>query len=101
MSARLIFRSTDFDPPVEIARRSLAFAIVCAVLLLSVTHLLAAYAGGWYVIDTARAEAAKIVTAKRANPAVNPPANLIDCTPAGRAEMLRACGARWRMGRVQ
>lgn len=80
--------------------RHLAFVVLLLTLAQSALCGFAFYLGGEWAVDRAVAAAAKIVTAKRANPAVNPPASLIDCTKEGRAEMLRICGARWRMGRA-
>jgi hypothetical protein len=79
--------------------RHLAFVVVLLIFVQALCGF-AFWLGSEWTVDRARAEAAKIVTAKRANPAVNPPASLIDCTKEGRAEMLRICGARWRMGKL-
>jgi hypothetical protein len=99
MSARMIFRSSDFEAPIEISRRSLAFVIVLGVLALGVSHLVAWYGGSYWTIETARAEAAKIATATRANPATYVP--LLDCSSRDYLEYRRTCRARTRAGEIK
>lgn len=77
------------------------FLGVIAVLILALSHTIAAVFGGWYVIDQARQEAAKIVAtnAHRVPPVVQP-AQLLKCDKAGREEFLRTCRARTRSAEV-
>lgn len=95
MSARLIFRSSDFDRPIEISRRSLIFACVCAVILLAVYGCCAAYIGSWWAIETAKDEARKLLSVRRIEPATTPP-QFLDCSSNGRTEYLRTCLGRKR-----
>lgn len=76
------------------------FWILIAVVVLAISHLLAAYLGGWYVMDEAKAAAAKIVreTPRRANPATYIP--LLDCTSRDYLEYRRVCRARARSAEV-
>ena len=88
------YQSADFEEPDMAARY---FWIVLAILILALSHLIAATFGGWYVIEQARAEAAKIVAtnARRVTPAATP-VPLIRCDQAGREEFARTCRARMR-----
>jgi len=76
------------------------FWIVLAVMAFTVYSLILLHLGGWLYVEQARAEAAKIVTARRIEP-IPQPAQLIKCDKHGREEFLRTCRARARTTEVR
>ncbi len=95
MSAQ--FRREDFEP----AKVPLLW-IVAAVFALTMTHLIAFFGGGAFVIHEARAEASKIVKARQVTPLVNPPASGLfpECGLKGYAEYRWVCKQRMKSAEV-
>ena len=77
-----------------------AFWMALATLAVAVYTLIVFHLGGWFVMDRARAEAAKIITVQRVAP-VPATVNLIGCSRHDFQEHLRTCRARARTAEVK
>ena len=76
------------------------FWIVILAVCCFATHLLAFYGGSWWMLEEARAEAAKIITLRKPPPVANP-VLLLNCDRGWRDEWARTCRARARTAEVR